>query len=163
MVRIALSAIFSFGLLLGLLSCANVGSRASSNAGEPVFYVPKVREEMVGTWVNPASESPGHPRKVVIHAWGLLEWFKDVEDTVPDQRATSTIVSAWSDEEGNTWYRDYQRWGIAGGYAQAGYALLRVSGNGKTLEMISAGTGWPSADDMSPEQNTTYLRYERQE
>ena len=152
----------SIGLVFGVLSCASVKVQSTSEIGGTEFYKPKVAEEMFGTWVNPAIDSPARAQKVVIHSWGLLEWYRRIGDKIPG-RATSTIVKKWTDEEGNTWYRDYQRSEISGGYGESTYVLLRVNSGGRILEIIYAGSGWPKAEDMSPDLNTTYCRYERLE
>jgi hypothetical protein len=43
------------------------------------------------------------------------------------------------------------------------YALHRISSDEQTLESIGTGTGWPNPADLDPDQNTTYVKYRRQQ
>jgi hypothetical protein len=148
---------------LVLAACATTGAASGVSPAQKYFYVPAVGEEFFGTWVNPELRSPVYARKLRCYAWGLIEWYNEVDGTVYDGRGTSTVVEKWTDEAGNIWYRNYERWAHEDAYGNTVYNLLRVSSDGQTLEFVWAGTGWPNPADMDPDHNTTYVKYRRQQ
>ena len=152
-----------FLLSLVLAACATTGASSGVSPAQKYFYVPAVGEEFFGTWVNPELRSPVYARKLRCYAWGLIEWYNEVDGTVYDGRGTSTVVEKWTDETGNIWYRNFERWALEDAYGSTVYNLLRVSSDGQTLEFVWAGTGWPNPADLDPDQNTTYVKYRRQQ
>ena len=152
-----------FLLSLVLAACATTGAASGVSPAQKYFYVPAVGEEFFGTWVNPELRSPVYARKLRCYACGLIEWYNEVDGTVYDGRGTSTVVEKWTDETGNIWYRNFERWALEDAYGSTVYNLLRVSSDGQTLEFVWAGTGWPNPADLDPDQNTTYVKYRRQQ
>lgn len=149
-------------LSLVLAACVTTGAAAGVSMAQKYFYVPAVGEEFFGTWVNPELRSPVYARKLRCYPWGLIEWYNEVDGTVYDWRGTSTTVEKWTDDAGNTWYRNFERWAIKDAYGNTVYNLLRVSSDGQTLEYIWAGSDWPNPAEMDPNLNTTYVKYRRQ-
>ncbi|MBN1837429.1 MAG: hypothetical protein JW820_16360 [Spirochaetales bacterium] len=127
------------------------------------FYVPEVDESLYGTWVNPGYELPGCAARLTIHPWGLVEWFACVADTAPSRIGTSLIVERWTDEGGNTFYREYRQ--VRAQESEGGYAfvLARVSRDEQRLEFVVGAYGWPTQAEIDPGLNPTYATYRRAE
>jgi hypothetical protein len=154
-------------ILLGLSGCATQPPSAQQEPGgllvQAEFYVPSPAELLYGTWVNPELRLPLFYPKLVIHSWGLVEYFGSVDDDLYDWRGASIIVSKWVDESGATWYREFSRCSIKGFYAGHAFNLFRVSGQGTVLEFIYGNLGWPEPRDLDPATNPTYVKYRRLE
>jgi hypothetical protein len=128
------------------------------------FYVPDTQEQLYGSWMVTKTHLTTfvYP-KMVIHSWGLVEFFESVSSTSYAWRGSSTIVQKWTDEAGNIWYKEFFRLSMKGFYAGHAYNLLRISADGRILESIFGNVGWPEPSEMDPESNTTYVQYQRLE
>ncbi|MGA2765875.1 MAG: hypothetical protein ABSG17_21215 [Spirochaetia bacterium] len=91
-----LAVLLSFLTLIMLGSCG------------PGKYVPKANEEIYGTWTN---EKYGimnakiySPQKEIIDASGYTA-YQSTSDHNPSAKGPETIVSKWTDSEGNIWYK----------------------------------------------------------
>ena len=70
------------------------------------FYVPKLDEEIYGTWINADYRRDDQPsaQKSIFYDWGYSVGFCKITDTFPIDKWTFIIVDKWSDYEGNIWY-----------------------------------------------------------
>ena len=127
------------------------------------FYVPEAQEQLYGSWVVTKTHLTIVYPKIVIHPWGLVEFFESTSSTSYAWRGSSAIMQRWADEAGNIWYKEYFRLSMKGFYAGHAYNLLRISADGRILESIFGNTGWPEPSEMDPESNTTYIKYQRLE
>jgi hypothetical protein len=150
-------------LVSGFFGCASTGVTGGPPPGQREFYVPAVDEGLFGTWVNAEYGSPSPAPKLVIYAWGLVEWFAGASDKTSSWVGTSIVVEKWMDEQGDTWYKEFRR--DSGGSLSGGQAFVldRVGSNGMVLESIYGTSGWPSPSEMAPGRNPTYVTYRRQE
>ncbi len=149
--------------MLFVLGCVSTRVAGKSPVADEAFYKPEIGEQCYGTWVNHEYDSSHKAQKIVIHSWGLIEMFIDIDSKTCDQRGTSTLVERWTDHHGNVWYKDYERWEIFGSYGESAYTLLRVNRDRTTLEVIFSGVSWPNPEQMDSETNTTYLIYTRKQ
>jgi len=143
--------------------CASTGATAGSPPGQREFYVPAVDEGLFGTWVNPEYGPPGPAPKVVIYAWGLVEWFAGTADRTSSWVGTSIVVEKWIDDQGNTWYKEFRRDSRGSPYGGQAFVLDRIGSDGLMLDSIYGASGWPSPSEMVPRRNPTYVTYRRQE
>jgi hypothetical protein len=148
---------------LAIQACVSAGSAAGIPPGLREFYVPEVYESLYGAWANPAYGPPDPPAKMIIYPWGLVEWFDRADGAQSSRTGTSLIVKRWTDEAGDTWYREYRKTPDSGSDAGHVFVLARVSDNEKVLEFVIGADEWPTPLDMDPEHNSTYATYRRLE
>ena len=146
-----------------LSTCASERPVLRPPAGQRQFHVPSVDEELFGTWVLAEPAPAGAAVRLRIYSWGLLEGFPQTAGTSPSWRATSIIDRSWTDELGNTWYREYRRGSADDPWSGTAFVLDRVSADGQVLEFISGKSGWPETAEMDPRRNPTYVQYLRRQ
>ncbi len=130
------------GVFLGALglSCASTVPKGHQPA-------PEAAVGLDGTWTN---EEMGFPKKTV-NLGGRFEYYAKVDDTVAYWWAGAReIVSNWTDDEGNRWYKSFDTATSPGSCTsynrQYGFVcpptgaklqvLQKVSNSGKTLEFV---------------------------
>jgi hypothetical protein len=146
-----------------LAACATPAPPPRPPAGQREFFIPAVDEELFGTWVLDDPGPPGAAARLLIYSWGLVESFAEITDTALGWRGTLIIDLAWSDEQGNRWFREYRRGSGDNLYNGNAFVLDRVSADGQVLESVFSRSGWPEAAELDPAANPTYLRYRRRE
>lgn len=149
----------ALAFLILLAGCATVPT--ARTAGKRPFYVPAVDEVLYRTWVNSELRVPEFPGKLILYPWGLVEQFAGPSDAAATWTGTSIIVERWTDEEGNTWYREYRRGSQAPGFAS--FVLDRVSADETVLESVSGPSAWPRPSELGASVNPTYVKYWRLE
>jgi hypothetical protein len=110
--------------LLGLFITINVGCA-------PKKYIPKVNEELYGTWINEKSSYP----KLEIYAGGSKLYYDISSSSSTAAETAEEIVSKYKDHDGNAIYQTQET--VIGGLAKGDKAqnLIRISKDGKTLEV----------------------------
>jgi hypothetical protein len=156
-----LASILLLACFLG--ACAATGTTPRTPAGQKEFFIPAVDEELFGTWVIDGPGLPGGAAKLKVYSWGLVEGFVETADIAPAWRGTSIIDFAWTDEQGNRWFREYRRGSGQGLYDGNAFVVDKVSANGRILESLFTRSGWPEVAGLDLSADPGCLRYRRRE
>ena len=116
------------------------------------FYEPSPYEVMFGIWLNTEnSGGPGKPQKIVSNYWGSYDIYMLATHKTPDYTGSRIIIDKWTDAEGNTWYKIYNRenWTY-----KAIWALERVNKDGKFKEYVWSFIDIPSEEDLNSKKTT---------
>jgi len=149
----ALAVLF---LVLALLPAVSV-------LAEDVFQMkilPK-NDPLYGMWINKEYDG-GHWKKAqkwAFYPWGFGEVYNKLtaaQGTLDVNRFTFVVVDKWTDAKGNGCYKL-----VAQDMSGMGYHTLRVSKDGKTLEITFRSSGFPAETDIHPGYSN-YWKYQRQ-
>ena len=103
-------------------------------AEEP--YVPKEKEELYGTWANKEYDGKYVNSKWIYTPDGTWASHRETSGS-PVWEGQYSITAKWTDAADNVWYKITWKNKYSGG---SGYALLKISDSGETLETaISTG------------------------
>ncbi len=127
-------------------------------------YTPKENEELYGTWIN--TQYPGlgsmRPQKIVVTADGYKRYLL-VSDSAPssqEQEGTLQIISKWTDDEGNIWYRSFLTVTLRGATIAE---LDKLSNSATVWESVWAYAPTPDPDNfpkkIDPKDMTYNIRY----
>jgi hypothetical protein len=158
------AGLLAAGLLACLLgSCATPAAAPRTPPGQKEFFIPSPDEELFGTWLLDSPGPAGAPARLKIYPWGLLEGSAEANAAAIDWRGTSLIDLAWTDAQGNRWFREYRRGSGSGPYDGKAFVLDRVSADGLVLESVFSLSGWPQPTGPELAGDPTFLRYWRLE
>ena len=135
-------------LVLAVLIVA--GSCATSKKALPTDNI----DELVGTWANPQNnlDRSGHYfGKIVFKADKTADLYARPESELPGWHFTSIdLKEKWKDRDSNYFYGAYLKHPVA-----TSYGFMKISSDGKTLEMmfLTSATGLPQ--DMLPTEIDT--------
>jgi hypothetical protein len=141
----------------------------SAGAGRESVSAEDGYKKFVGEWVNLKYEGTtpqGEPQKIVIKADYTGEDWRTAKDPARDAGWTIKVKKVWLDQDGNTCCQYFTRYTER--YSWTSLVLMRLSKDGKTLEIISrngleAGT-YPEKIDPTArsDQGDWYFVYYRQ-
>ena len=120
------------------------------------FYVPSPNEVIFGTWVNTKYDGgPYIPQKLVDYHWGSYDVFMIATYKTLSFKGSGIIVDKWTDAEGNTWYKNYNRedWTTKGFFA-----LEKISKDGNVKEFVWRYNDFPSEDDLNSKNLDMHYR-----
>ena len=86
-------------VLLGLLVVLLLGACATTK------YVPIPNEELHGTWVSDQPMGVGRGTQKIVTSSSGSEYYYKISDPSPMGESTESIVSRWTDSDGNVWYK----------------------------------------------------------
>jgi hypothetical protein len=154
-----------------LSSCVVLAALILLGSCAPGKYTPKANEELYGTWINKSYgghydplPSRGDPQKEVIDSDGY-HVFRFVDDPGQYFVGAETIISKWTDSEGNIWYKTYKgAWSDVNGKTKVPHFLYKLSKSATVRECVYAirDTYTPSAfpTKIDP-KDPSYLLYNR--
>ena len=119
-----------------LLSLVSLGSVFGQDK-----YIPKLIEELYGTWTNRSSvQDIWHPQKLIVARDGITR-FVTMADSVPYGKSTVVVYSKWADARGAVYYKYYTTWTYGCYKGQRFQVLVRISGSGTVSESVSRMVG----------------------
>ena len=134
---------------------------AGSCATQKQAYIPKINEELYGTWVNTDYDGvyDESPQKFIHYNWGYTESFGLVTAQYPNIRRVFYIMDKWTDSEGIIWYK--VTWQLRGSPNMRFY-IVKINVKEGSWEDIWSYKDFPSESDLTPE-HVKYEIYYRQE
>jgi hypothetical protein len=112
----------------------------------------KAFEALSHTWVSTDKYMPGHPQKAVVSPDGKVIYYQQYDDPSPTMPGTLTLTEAWTDREGNIWFKASHKWST-----ETIYLLNKISDSGKMWEYVWSYTDLP--DDIEPDSPKYIVRY----
>lgn len=156
-------------ILAVLLSFLTLILLGSCGAGK---YVPKANEEIYGTWINEKygtidSTTPTYsPQKEIIDASGYTAYL--LISGNPTEKGPETIVSKWTDSEGNIWYKTFGTASVSNPRVEGGVlrlqSLQKLSKSATVRECMffwhskSVPDNYPTRIDITSDQYRVFYR-----
>ena len=128
---------------------------AGSCATQKQAHIPKLNEELYGTWINTDYDE----QKFIHYDWGYYELFFLVTDQTANIRGTFYIMDKWVGSDGNLWYKVT---GQFKGTPNMRFYLVKINENEGTREEVWDYKDFPSESDLTPE-HVQYDIWYRQE
>lgn len=143
-------------LLIAVLLAIVVASTCFPDDGDYQLYIPGYLEPIYGTWVNRSyAGNEYYPQKFVVFNWGYTENYHKQTDESYSGRNTFTLIEKWKDEEGNTWYKDFEQTSNGGRC----FYINRISKDGNTYELMYYLYKLPKENMIDPSASNYRIFY----
>jgi hypothetical protein len=122
------------------------------------FALPANNEPIYGTWINKdySGNVPEYAQMYVYYIWGFGETYNRAIDVTPSEKWTYILVEKWTDQQGNTWYKEY-----AQSADSSNYSLDRISKDGSVMETLYNMRALPQERELDPKNYDKYRIYYR--
>jgi hypothetical protein len=103
-------------------------------------------EEYYGTWINPDYNGTRKLGKLILRPDGTWASYLNDSDTDPSFYGSYTVTERWTDSEGNIWIKMET---LVALHTLTFYELSKLSNSGKTLELVSESSDYPTEMDAN--------------